>query len=398
MVFSKKVTSIQPSVTLAITAKSARLREEGKDVISFGAGEPDFNTPENIQAAAIRAMQAGKTKYTSVSGITELKQAIADKFRNDNGLDYELSEILVSTGAKQSLANAFLAALNEGDEVLMAVPYWVTYPELVKLAGGIPVYCEGTAENNYKLSRRLLEQYLTDRSKAIILNSPNNPTGAVYTEEELTEIAAVAREHDLLIISDEMYEKLIYGENRHYSIAAVSEDAFRRTLTINGVSKAYAMTGWRLGYAAGPKELIKLMTSVQSHLTGNAGSVTQYAAVEALTGNQSDLHMMVAAFKERRDLLVDLIRAIPGVSCARPEGAFYVMMNVEALIGRKHKGQPITSALDFSDRLLSEQLVAVVPGEGFGQGGHVRFSYATSEDNIRKGLARVAEFIRQLEA
>lgn len=397
MIFSKRVTSIAPSVTLAITAKSGKLREEGKDVISFGAGEPDFNTPENIQAAAVKAMQEGKTKYTSVSGITELKQAIADKFRVDNGLDYELSQILVSTGAKQSLANAFLAALNEGDEVLMAVPYWVTYPELVKLAGGVPVFCEGKAENNYKLSRDLMEKHLTPRSKAVILNSPNNPTGAVYTEEELKEIAEVAKEHDLLIVSDEMYEKLIYGDNRHYSIAAVSEDAYSRTLTINGVSKAYAMTGWRLGYAAGPQELMKLMTSVQSHITGNAGSITQYAAVEALTGDQSALNMMVGAFKQRRDLLVDLIRAIPGVSCLRPEGAFYVMMNVEQLIGRKYLGKTIASALDFSERLLSEKLVAVVPGEGFGQDGYVRFSYATSEDNIRKGMVRVAEFISELE-
>lgn len=397
MVFSTRVKSIAPSVTLAITAKSAKLREEGKDVISFGTGEPDFNTPENIMEAAVKAMEGGKTKYTAVSGITELKKAIVDKFRDDNGLEYDPSQILVSTGAKQSIAMALLAAINEGDEVLMAVPYWVTYPELVKLAGGVPVCCEGSQENNYKLDRKLLEKYITPRSRAMILNSPNNPTGSIYTLEELTEIAEVAKEHDLLILSDEMYEKLIYGDNKHYSIAQVSEDAYNRTLTINGVSKAYAMTGWRLGYAGGPLELIKLMSSVQSHVTGNASSITQYAAVEALTGDQSALHMMVEAFKKRRDLLVDLIEDIPMVSCKKPEGAFYVMMNVEELVGKKHSGTKITSALDFADRLLSEKLVAVVPGEGFGQDGYVRISYATSDDNIRKGMARVAEFVSALE-
>ena len=398
MKYSERALQMTPSVTLAITAKISKLKEDGRDVIGFGAGEPDFNTPVNIINAAIQAMSDGKTKYTAASGITPLKQAIADKFKNDNDLTYDLSQISVSTGAKQCLANAFLALLNEGDEVLMAVPYWVTYPELVKLSGGVPVFCECSPANNYKLTAQLVEEYITPKSKVLILNTPNNPTGIVYDREELTELAEVAKKHNLLIIADEMYEKLIYGDSSHVSIAALSEDAYNRTLTINGVSKSYAMTGWRIGYVAGPKDIIKLMNSIQSHTTSNPCSIAQYASLEALTGDQTSLDNMIIEFGKRRDLMVDLIDQIPGLSCIKPEGAFYVMLNLEEVLGRSHKGSVLASGMDFADRLLTEKLVGVVPGEGFGIDGFVRMSYATSGENITKGMAKIAEFIAELDA
>lgn len=397
MKYSERILNMTPSTTMAITAKITKLKEEGKEVIGFGAGEPDFNTPLNIIDAAIKAMHEGKTKYTPASGITPLKEAIIRKFKEDNDLSYELSQISISTGAKQCLSNAFQAVLNDGDEVLMAVPYWVTYPELLKMYGGVPVFCHSTPEKNYKLDAQLLEQYVTPKSKVLILNSPNNPTGTVYTKEELVELAEFAKKHDLLIIADEMYEKLIYGATPHVSIGALSEDAYMRTITINGVSKAYAMTGWRIGYAAGPKEIIKLMNSIQGHTTSNPCSISQYASVEAINGDQSSVNAMKAEFEKRRDLMVDLIRAIPGLSCIKPDGAFYIMLKLRDILGKSHKGFKIATALDFADRLLSEKLVAVVPGEGFGIEGFARMSYATSQENIRKGMNLISEFVSELE-
>ncbi|KAF5071653.1 Aspartate aminotransferase [anaerobic digester metagenome] len=393
MKYAERVSQITPSVTLQITAKAGQLKQEGKDVIGFGAGEPDFNTPDHIIQAAIKAMYEGKTKYTPTPGINELKQAIVKKFRDDNGLVYEPAQILVSTGAKQSLANAMLALVDDGDEVLMAVPYWVSYPELVKLAGGVPVYLNGSPDNQYKMTPELIEQHITPRSKILIINSPNNPSGTIYSREELAAIAQVCKAHNLIIISDEIYEKLIYGGIRHESIAAVSQDAFDRTIVVNGVSKAYAMTGWRIGYLAGPTGLVKQMSSIQSHMTSNPCSIAQYASLEAIAGDQSFVAEMKEEFEARRDLLVSLIEEIPEVTCIKPEGAFYVMMDIHQLFGRTYKGTLISNAMDFSDQLLSDQLVAVVPGEGFGIEGFIRLSYATSKENIRKGMTRVRDFI-----
>lgn len=397
MKYSERISQISPSVTLAITAKAGQLKAEGHDVISFGAGEPDFNTPDNIIEAAIKAMHEGKTKYTPTPGINELKSAIVRKFKNDNNLDYKPSQVMVSTGAKQCLANSMLALVDDGDEVIMAVPYWVSYPELVKLAGGVPIKIMGSADNQYKLTPKLLEEHINERSKVMIINSPNNPAGTIYTKEELAGLAEVAKKHDLMIISDEIYEELIYGNEPHHSIASVSEDAYNRTVVINGVSKAYAMTGWRIGYLAGPEELVKKMSSIQSHMTSNPSSISQYAALEAIAGDQSFVTEMRQEFKARRDLLVEKLEEIADVSCIKPEGAFYVMMDIHKLLGRKYKGQVIETALDFSDKLLSDQLVAVVPGEGFGIEGFVRLSYATSRENIKRGMDRVKEFINSID-
>lgn len=397
MKYSERVSQITPSVTLAITAKAGQLKAEGRDVISFGAGEPDFNTPDNIIEAAIKAMHDGKTKYTPTPGINELKTAIVNKFKNDNGLEYTPAQVMVSTGAKQCLANSMLALVDDGDEVIMAVPYWVSYPELVKLAGGVPIMIMGSADNQYKLTPELVEEHISDRTKVMIINSPNNPAGTIYREDELAALAEVAKKHDLMIVSDEIYEELIYGGEAHHSIASVSQDAYERTIVINGVSKAYAMTGWRIGYLAGPADLVKKMSSIQSHMTSNPSSISQYAALEAIAGDQSFVSEMKKEFKARRDLLVEKLENIDDVSCIKPEGAFYVMMDIHKLLGRTYKGKTIETALDFSDQLLSDQLVAVVPGEGFGIEGFVRLSYATSRENIERGMDRVKEFINSMD-
>lgn len=397
MKYSERISGISPSVTLAITAKAGKLKDEGKDVVGFGAGEPDFNTPDNIIDKACEAMKEGKTKYTAASGIMPLKKAICAKLKKDNGLDYEPSQIIVSTGAKQCLANAFEALLNPGDEVILQVPYWVSYPELIKISGGVPVFAEGTREDSYKLTPEILRKYTTDKTKAIVLNSPNNPTGTVYSYDELKGIADFAKEHDLFIISDEMYEKLIYGGNKHVSIAAISDDAYARTLTVNGVSKAYAMTGWRIGYAAGPADFIKLMANLQSHTTSNPSSISQYGALEAIEGDQTFVDNMKNVFEKRRDMVLSAVEEIPGLSVIKPEGAFYVMVDVSSLFGKSYKGRKIENAMDFSDLLLGEKLIAVVPGEAFGVPDFIRISYATGEERIKTGMERIAEFIKELE-
>ena len=339
MLLSKKAKQISPSLTLDITAKAKKMKADGIDVIGFGAGEPDFNTPKNIGDAAIKAIQEGKTRYTATSGIIELKQAIIQKLKNDNNLTYIPSQIIVSTGAKQCLANVFQAILNPGDEVLIGVPYWVSYPELVKLADGEPVYVETEEIHKFKLTIESLNKALTSKTKAIILNSPNNPTGTVYSKEELIEIADFAKINNLFIISDEIYEKLLYGDNGHISIASISEDAYNRTIVINGVSKAYAMTGWRIGYAAASTEIIALMSNIQSHTTSNPNSIAQYASVEALNGQQDDIHKMVEQFKLRRDYMVERINSINNLSCVKPEGAFYVMVNICNVLNKSIDGK-----------------------------------------------------------
>lgn len=397
MNYSKKAMNITPSITLAITAKAKELKGAGVYVVSFGAGEPDFNTPKNIMEAAIKSMEEGKTKYTPTSGIIELREAICKKLKEDNNLHYNSNQIIVSTGAKQCLADAFMAILNPGDEVIVPIPYWVSYPELIKLADGMPVFVEGKEENDYKYTLESLNKVVNNNTKAIIINSPNNPTGTVYSIEELKEIAEFAKKHDLIIISDEIYEKLIYDGKKHVSVASLSEDAYNRTIVINGFSKSYAMTGWRLGYAAGNAEVIKLMTSVQSHVTSNANSIAQYAGVEALNGPKDEIEKMVGKFEERRNLMIDRIKNITGLSVIRPEGAFYVMINLENYLGKSINENVINNSVDFSRELLEHEKVAVIPGSAFGLDKYIRLSYATSEELILKGLDRIESFLNKLK-
>lgn len=394
MILSKKASNIEPSITLAITAKAKELKSQGIDIIGFGAGEPDFNTPANIRNASIEAMEKGYTKYTPASGIIELKEAIINKFKNDNNLNYKSSQIIISTGAKQCLSNAFFAILNPGDEVLIATPYWVSYPELIKLSDGVPVFVKTSKENSYKYDIESLKQYITDKTKAIIINSPNNPTGSIYTKGELIELAGFAKEHDLIIISDEIYEKLIYGDDEHVSIASLSDDAYKRTIVINGVSKTYSMTGWRIGYAAASEEIVKLMSNIQSHTTSNPNSIAQYASLEALAGTQEFIHVMKQEFKNRRDYIVTRINGIDNISCIEPKGAFYVFIDISKIIGKAIEGETIENSLDFCSKLLEKGKVAAVPGEAFGIDGFIRISYATSMENIQEGLNRIENFIK----
>jgi aspartate aminotransferase len=397
MIYSKKAENITPSVTLAITTKAKELSSAGVDVVSFGVGEPDFNTPKHIIDAAIKAMQDGKTKYTATPGIPELRKAICKKFEKDNGLTYTPDQIVVSTGAKQCLANAFLSILNPGDEVLIAAPYWVSYPELVKLADGVPVVVNTSEETMYKFSLESLESAVTDKTKAIVLNSPNNPTGTIYEREELEMIAEFAKKHDLLIIADEIYEKLIYDGKEHISIASLSDDAYKRTIVINGLSKAFAMTGWRIGYLAADKKIAKLMSSIQSHMTSGTNSITQYAAVAALEGDVIEMQNMVKEFEKRRNYMLDRIDAMENITCISPSGAFYVMLNIEKYLGKTISNVKVSNSVEFADKLLDEEKVAVVPGAGFGLDNYVRLSYATSMDMIEKGLDRIESFLKKLK-
>lgn len=395
MILSKKASNIEPSITLAITAKAKELKSQGIDIIGFGAGEPDFNTPANIRNASIEAMEKGYTKYTPASGINELKEAIINKFEKDNNLRYKPSQIIISTGAKQCLSNAFFAILNPGDEVLIATPYWVSYPELIKLADGVPVFVKTNQENSYKYDIESLKQNITSKTKAIIINSPNNPTGSIYTKEELIKLAEFAKEHDLIIISDEIYEKLIYGDDEHVSIASLSEDAYKRTIVINGVSKTYSMTGWRIGYAAASEEIVKLMSNIQSHTTSNPNSIAQYASLEALAGTQEFIYAMKQEFKNRRDYIVTRINGIENISCIEPKGAFYVFIDISKTIGKSIEEETIENSLDFCSKLLEKGKVAAVPGEAFGIDGFIRISYATSMENIQEGLNRIENFIKK---
>jgi len=396
MILSRKAGQVAASLTLAITAKAKKMKANGIDVIGFGAGEPDFDTPKNIREAAIKAIKEGKTKYTVASGIIELKEAIIQKFKNENNLSYVPSQIIVSSGAKQCLSNVFQSILNPGDEVIIGSPYWVSYPELVKLSDGKPIYVETKEINKFKLTIENLNRVVTSKSKAIILNSPNNPTGTVYSREELMEIADFAKVNNLIIISDEIYEKLLYGTNPHISIASLSEDTYKRTIVINGLSKAYAMTGWRIGYAAGSKEIISLMSNIQSHTTSNPNSIAQYASVEALNGDQDDVSAMIKQFKLRRDYMVQRINNINNLSCIKPEGAFYVMVNISNILNKLIDGRVIKNSLDFSNLLLEREKVAVVPGIAFGVDNYVRLSYATSMENIKHGLDRIARFVENI--
>lgn len=392
---SKKGLKIAPSVTLEITAKAKAMKDSGIDVISFGAGEPDFNTPENIQNVGIKAIKEGLTRYTPASGIVELKKAVCEKLKKDNGLEYKPSNIIISSGAKHSIHNALLAILNPGDEVIFGVPYWVSYPELVSLADGISVYIETKEENGFKFNVNDLNEALTEKTKAIILNSPSNPTGAIYTEVELKDIADWAVKNNIFVISDEIYEKLVYDGKEHICISSFNEEIKNLTILINGMSKAYAMTGWRIGYAAAHEDIVKVMSNIQSHATSNPCSISQYASVEGITGDQSSVEEMKKHFVERRDYMAETINSIKNLSCIKPEGAFYIMVNFTQLFGKTIKGRTINSSLDFGNLLLEEGNVAVVPGIAFGDDKYIRLSYATSMENIKKGLERIKQIVEE---
>ena len=396
MRISQRCQRVTGSLTLAIDAKAKEMKQKGIDVVGFGAGEPDFDTPEHIRKAAKDALDLGKTRYTPAAGMPELRQAICDKLKRDNGLDYVPQQIVVSNGAKHSLFNSFQALLEEGDEVIVPGPYWVSYPEIVRMAGGVPVIVEGTEENNFKPTIDDFRAAVTDKTRAVVINSLNNPNGFVFTREELQAIGDLAIEKDLSIVSDEIYEFLVYDGAEHISIASLSPEIKERTIVINGMSKAYAMTGWRIGYTASPLNAAKAMTNFQSHSTSCPNSIAQYAALTALSGPDDQLKSMVAEFDRRRRRIVELINEIPGLSCKPPKGAFYVMMNISGVFGKRYNGAPIVDSMSFTQLLLDNSHVAVVPGAGFGADAYVRLSYATSMENIEKGLARIKEFVGKL--
>ncbi len=387
---------LRPSPTLAVTMKAKALQKEGRDIIGFGAGEPDFDTPDNIKAAAIRAIQEGFTKYTPVGGIDELKDAIIEKLRKDNGLAYKRSQIVVSTGAKHTLFNMAQVLFGQGDEVIIPAPYWVSYPDIVLLADAAPVFVDGGESEGFKLTPEKLKKAITAKTKAIILNSPSNPTGAAYTQGELKGLAEVLKGTEIIVISDDIYEKIIYDDFRFSNIANVSEEMKEKTIVVNGLSKSHAMTGWRMGYAAGPDNVIAAMTEIQSQSTSNATSIVQKAAIEALLGDQSFIPKMVAEFKKRRDVIVGALNDIPGITCATPPGAFYVFPKVSALYGKNYKGKTISTSNDFSEFLLDEANVAVIAGGAFGNDDHIRLSYATSMGLIVEGVKRIAGAVVKL--
>lgn len=389
---SNKLKSIQPSVTLAITAKAKSLKAQGVDIIGFGAGEPDFRTPKHIREAAIDAIENESIGYTAASGMDSLKQAICDKLKRDNNLEYTKEQIVVSNGAKHSLFNTLSAICNPGDEVIVPNPYWVSYPELIRLVDAKPVFVECPEEAEFKYTVEALEKAITENTKAIILNTPNNPTGTAYKEENLKAIADLAVKNNIYVISDEIYEKLLY-EGNHKSIASFNEDIKDLTIVVNGVAKAYAMTGWRIGYTACNEEIAKTMSNFQSHATSNPNTIAQYATIAALNAPEDSLNEMLDAFRERRDYMVDKINSIDNLSCLKPQGAFYVMVNISKLLGKTMDGKVINTSIDFADYLLENAKVAVVPGIGFGNDNYVRLSYATSLENIKDGLDRIEKAI-----
>ena len=396
MNLSKRISQISPSVTLAITAKAKQMKAQGINVIGFGAGEPDFDTPSHIKNAAKIAIDAGFTKYTPASGTKELKEAVCKKFKIDNNLEYTPEEILISCGAKHSLYNAIVAICSEGDEVIIPSPYWVSYPEMVKASGAMPVILKATKKNNFKVLPIQLREAITPKTKLFILNSPSNPTGMIYSKDELQEIAQILEEKGIYCISDEIYEKIIYDGQNHVSIASVNDKIKNFTIVINGVSKAYSMTGWRIGYAAGPKEIIKAMSNLQSHSTSNPTSIAQKAALAALEGTQEPIDIMVSEFKSRRDYIVERLNSIEGVSCIKTQGAFYVFPDVSKLFGMSFNGIEIKDSLSLTNLLLNEAKVAVIPGVAFGSDENLRLSYAISIDNIKEGLNQIDKFIKTI--
>ncbi len=397
MSISKKVKEIAPSLTLEITAKAKKMKAEGVSIIGFGAGEPDFNTPDFIIDSAKKALDIGFTKYTPAAGMVELKNAICNKFLQDNNLKYEPNQIVISSGAKSSLYHAICAVVDEGDEVILPSPYWLTYPELIKLAGGKCVFVEATKENNYKMTASQFANAVTSKTKCLILNTPNNPTGAVYSEEEIKQIAKICEENNIYVISDEIYEKLVYAGEKHYSIAQYSDKMKELTIVVNGMSKTYAMTGWRIGYLAAPLAIAKAISSMQSHTTSNACSISQYASVTALTDEKGAefVSYMQKVFDERRILMVNMLNEIKGIKAIEPKGAFYVFVNVGGLFGKKFNGEVIDGSLKFADLALKKG-IALIPGVAFGSDDCIRLSYAISTEDIIEGINRLKSFVEEL--
>jgi aspartate aminotransferase len=396
MKLSARINSIKPSPTLAITMKANALRAEGRDVIGFGAGEPDFDTPDNVKKAAIQAIEEGFTKYTPVGGIDELKDAIIGKLNRDNQLNYTRAQIVASCGAKHTLYNLAQVLFEEGDEVIIPSPYWVSYPDIVILTGAKPVVLKTNASAGFKIGPGQLEEAINSRTKAVIINSPSNPTGVAYTQAELVELAEVVVKKDVLAISDDIYEKILYDGMSFANMAMVNADMKERTVVVNGVSKSHAMTGWRIGYAAGPVEIIAAATKLQSQNTSNPTSIAQKAAVEALNGDQAIVAKMVTEFEKRRNMIVEKLNAIPGITCMTPQGAFYVFPDISGLFGKSYRGKTISTSSELAAYLLDEANVAVIPGGEFGNDDHLRLSYATSMSNIEKGLKRIRDAVMKL--
>lgn len=391
------MSTLSPSLTLAVSAKAKAMKQAGENVISFSVGEPDFNTPAHIIEAAKAALDSGYTKYTPSSGLLPLRKAICEKFKRDNGLEYEPSQIIVSNGAKHSIFNACFAVLDEGDEVIIPEPYWLTYPEAVKVCGGVPVYLPCKKENRYKFSAEELKGAITPKTKMLIFNSPSNPTGAVYEEREVRAIAKVCEEAGIFVLADEIYEKLCYNGTKPFSIARCSEKMKDLTITVNGVSKTYAMTGWRVGYLAAPADVAKAIDSFQSHATSNACSISQYATIEALNSPEEEIAEMVKEFDRRRATLLRCIAQIDGVRAIEPDGAFYVMLVVGDLYGKSYCGKKITNSVEFADALLEAEKVATVPGISFGADDCLRLSYSLSEAEVVEGMARIGAFVKKLQ-
>ena len=394
---AERTKRIKPSPTLAVTARAKELKSQGVDVVGFGAGEPDFDTPDNIKAAANAAIAEGFTKYTPAGGMDELKDAVIEKFRKDNGLTYSRKEILISCGGKHSLYNLFMAVLNPGDEIIVPAPYWVSYPDMALLSDATPVIVSGQEANGFRITPSDLEKAITPKTRALVINSPSNPTGAAYTGEELTALTQVALTHNLLIISDEIYEKMVYDGFPFISVASLGEEIKKNTVVCNGVSKTYSMTGWRIGYAAGPPAIIGAMNNIQSQSTSNPTSIAQKAAIEALRGPQDSVNKMVAEFDKRRMYIVDRLNSIPGVTCFKPQGSFYVFPNVSSYYGKTGAGKKLGGSGDLAAYLREPAQVAVVSGDAFGSDEHIRLSYATSMATIEKGLDRIEAALKELK-
>lgn len=391
---SSLASAVKASTTLAVDAKAKQLKAEGLDVIGFGTGEPDFDTPDNIKEAAVKALKDGQTKYTPAAGLMSLRQAVCKRFKTDLGLDYSASEITVASGAKHSVYIALCALVNPGDEVILPAPYWVTYLESIQMVGGTPVILQATEDSDFKITPDQLREAVTDKTKVFLMNNPSNPTGMLYSEKELKALVDICVEKDLYIISDEIYYALIYGDRKFVSAASFGEEVKKRTILINGVSKSYAMTGWRVGYAAANPEISKVMANYLSHSTGAPATMAQYAAVEALEGQQESVEEMRKVFEERREYIVGRINSIDGVSCIYPDGAFYVMMNISEQIGRTLGGREIKDGDDFALSFLETAKVAAVPCSGFGAPNYIRFTYAASMEKIQKGMDRLEEFLK----
>ena len=394
---SRAALAIQPSTTMAIDSMFKQMKADGVDVIGFGAGEPDFNTPDFIKEAGIRAIEENETRYTPAAGTVELRKAVCRRMKEDFGLEYDHTQVVISSGAKHCVYVALRAVVNPGDEVILPAPYWVSYSELIKMVGGTPVIVNCTEQESFKLSCEKLEAAITPKTKAIILNNPSNPTGMMYDRDELQEIADICVKHDLYVVDDEIYCSLVYDNAKFVSLASLNDEIKERCILVNGVSKSYAMTGWRIGYALANPQVAKVMANYLSHSTGSPCTISQKATLAALTGPQDEIAKMRAAFEERRNYMVKRMNQIPGVSCITPQGAFYVMMSIDKLIGKTLYGRTIQTADDFADVFLKEGLVAVVPGNGFGAPGFVRWAYATSMENIQKGLDRLEAFLAKAE-